>query len=423
VAAAREATEPAAPEVRRNEKGEPLITNVFADTDMRQALSDVAAQAGVVIIPDSTVQGTLTADLKDAPLEQALSMLLQAGGFTFVKLDGYYLVGAPDPTNPNFYLLCKTEVVELKYTPPQAVLSVLSGVYGRYLSAEGVAPQPPERERERAAYQPPAATAAPQVPQRYRLVITAPAHMIDRIKADIAMLDKPRTQVMLEAVILEVSQEALKNVGIDWATRHVTLTTSALANQAGNLVYSEVSKTEMASLAALVQKGQARLRANPRVATAEGQTAEIEVGKESYFAIVTGPVTFPYTTLEQIKSGILLRITPWVIEPEGEVIARIQPEVRDVTGRGPNDLPEITFRRADTNLRVKNGQSIVIGGLINEFTSRKASKVPLLGDLPLLGYLFRRISSQQIKTEVVIIITPYILDETGRYAGQNGAKQ
>ncbi len=426
------APEPPA-EIRRNEKGEPLITNVFADTDLRQALSDLAAQAEVVIIPDSTVQGTVSADLRDVPLERALSMLLQTGGFAFAKLDGYYLVGVPDPSNPNFYLLSTTEVVELKYVAPQTIAALLSGPYGRYLTAEGVAPPTPEaRERERQAYRA-AGVGAPTAgaPQLYRLVITAPRDMVDRIKADIALLDTPPTQVMLEAVVLEVSEEALKNVGIDWAARWIKFASrpssivsdgQTIATEAGSLTYSEISNTEMATLAALVENGKARLRANPRVATAEGQTAEIEVGKESYFAIVTGPVTFPYTTLEQIKSGILLRITPRVIESEGIVAARIEPEVRDVTGKGPNGLPEITFRRASTNLRVKDGQSIVIGGLINEFTTRTTSKVPLLGDLPLLGNLFRRSASRQSKTEVVIIITPHILDAAGGYPGQAGPR-
>ena len=422
------APEPPA-EIKRNEKGEPLVTNVFVDTDMRQALSDLAAQAGVIIIPDSTVQGTVSADLKDVPLERALSMLLQTGGFAFAKLDGYYLVGAPDPSNPNFYLLSATEVVELKYVAPQTIAALLSGPYGRYLSAEGFTPPMQEtRERERPPYRMGGtAAAAAGPPQSYRLVISAPRGMVDRIKADIALLDQPPTQVMLEAVVLEVSEDALKNVGIDWATRWIKFASKAssivsggqtIATDAGSLTYSEISNTEMATLTALVENGKARLRANPRVATAEGQTAEIEVGKESYFAIITGPVTFPYTTLEQIKSGILLRITPRVIEPEGVVAARIEPEVRDVTGRGPNGLPEITYRRASTNLRVKDGQSIIIGGLINEFTTHRRSKVPILGDLPLLGNLFRRSSSQQTKTEVVIIITPHILDAAGQYAGQ-----
>jgi general secretion pathway protein D len=87
--------------------------------------------------------------------------------------------------------------------------------------------------------------------------------------------------------------------------------------------------------------------------------------------------------------------------------------VRDVTGKGPTGLPEITYRRASSTVRVKDGESIVIGGLTTEFETRTESKTPLLGDIPLVGNLFRRASSRETKTEVVIIITPHILDDTG----------
>jgi len=415
-------------------QGERLITNVFMETDLRQALADIASQAGVVIIPDATVQGTVTADLQDVPLETALRMVLISAGLSFKKMDGYYLVGAADPTNPNFYLLSETEVVELNYLDGNAIAAYLAGPYGRFVTVEGAPPAEPERERPLERARTTQRTPVTRLPVGgTRLFITAPRDIIERIKADLALIDRPRTQVMLEAVVLEVSEEALKELGVDWATRWVRFasqetavatgnatggTQSSITFPASSLTYSELSFTETAQLTALVERGKARLKANPRVATVEGQTAEIEVGQEKYFSIVTGPVTFPYTTLEQIPAGISLRITPTVVESTREVIARIEPDVRDVTGKGATGLPEITYRRAVTNLRVKDGQSIVIGGLMSESTSRSTSKVPLLGDIPLLGHLFRRTVSRENKTEVIIVITPHILDESGSYAGQ-----
>ncbi len=431
---------PLTPEIRKNAAGEPLVTNVFSETDIRQALSDVASQTGVTLIPDATVQGTLSADLKDVPLETALNILLQAGGFTFTKQDNYYLIGAPDPSNPNFYLLTRTEVIKLKHVPPQTVLALLAAPYGRYLSGVAVSNTggPTSRENAYNSYNngsrssssgtssglsssvfpyPSVSTTAASAngPELYKVVATAPPRLLERIKADIAKIDVAPTQVMLEAAVIEVSNDALKNVGIDWATKYFR---QDLSTGGPSLVYSTVANTEIATLTALVTQGRARLRANPRVATAEGQTAELEVGRDSYFTVVSGPVTYPYTTLEEIRSGILLRITPRVNEEDGEIVARIEPEVRDVTGRGPNNLPEITFRRASTNLRVKNGQSVVIGGLINDSTSRSASAVPLLSKIPVIGNLFKRVSTHTTQTEVVIVVTPHILDDSGRYPGQ-----
>lgn len=423
-------TPPPAPKpVAKGPDGVPLVTNVFSETDLRQALSDIGAQTGVTIIADSTVQGTVTADLKDVTLERSLSMLLLSGGFAFAKLDGYYLVGLPDPTNPNFYLLTKTEIVPLKHTSPQAIVSLLSQPYGRYLSAIGAAPQTVTKRdmqgssSRSGSYSSPSqssynSSTVPGVPEIYGVIVTAPPSMMARIKADIAALDKAPSQIMLDAVVVELNQDALKDLGVDWATRWLK---QDLASGAGSLVYSTIANQEMANLTALVRNGKGRLRANPRVATEEGQTAELEVGKESYFSIVTGPVTYPYASIENIKSGILLRITPRVIEGEGEVVARVEPEVRDVTGKGANGLPEITFRRATTNLRVKDGQSIVIGGLMNEFTSHSVDKVPVLGDIPLVGSIFRRTNTQESKTEVIIVVTPHIMSDT-TYQGAGSAE-
>ena len=415
--------------VAKGSDGIPLVTNIFYETDLQQALSDISAQTGVSILADSTVQGNVSVDLKDMELEKALTMLLMSGGYAFTKLDGYYLVGQADPSNPNFFLLTKTEYFELRHTSPQVIISLLTQPYGRYLSAVGASPQTMAQRYQQSgsnrSYSTSQTTSTsgtvPGVPDLYGIVITAPPCMMSRIKADITALDKPPLQVMLDVVIVELNQDALKDLGVDWATRWLS---QDLTSVAANLVYSTVANNEIAKVTALVQNGRGKLRANPRLATVEGQTAELEVGKETYFSIVTGPVTYPYATIETIKSGIFLRVTPRVIEPEGEIVARIEPEVRDVTGKGANGLPEITFRRAITNLRVKNGESIVIGGLINEVTSSSVSKVPLLGDIPLIGGLFRRKSTQQSKTEVIIIVTPHIItDASSGSLGSPAMKQ
>jgi len=96
---------------------EKLISNVFYETDLRQAIQDIAAQAEVNIMADNTVQGFVTMEIVDLPLEQALKRILSVGGYTFKKLDGYYLVGAAEPSNPSFSLLSVTESIPISYIP------------------------------------------------------------------------------------------------------------------------------------------------------------------------------------------------------------------------------------------------------------------------------------------------------------------
>ncbi len=234
-------TPPPAPKVTAvGPDGIPLITNVFSETDLRQALSDISAQTGVNILADATVQGVVSADIKDMELERALTMLLMSGGFTFAKMDGFYLVGLPDPANPNFSLLTKTEYFPLKHTAPQVVISLLSQPYGRYLSAVSATPQTMSRRdqqsgtnRNNTSQGSSISGTVPGLPDLYGVVITAPPGLISRIKADITALDYAPTQIMLDAVVVELNEDALKDLGIDWATRWLS---QDLAAEAGNLV-------------------------------------------------------------------------------------------------------------------------------------------------------------------------------------------
>jgi len=111
----------------------PLITNVFFETDIRQALQDMATQAGIPILADDTVQGYVTAEFQDTPLEKALSILLTPGGFIYKKMDGFYVVGSPDPSSPTFSLLSDTELVQLNYIKPDDVTKLLPEFDLRYI--------------------------------------------------------------------------------------------------------------------------------------------------------------------------------------------------------------------------------------------------------------------------------------------------
>jgi Cu+-exporting ATPase len=116
------------------------------------------------------------------------------------------------------------------------------------------------------------------------------------------------------------------------------------------------------TLRALEDDGEIDIRANPRLATVNGRAASIFIGREEYYSIVTGPLSYPYTKLELIQVGITLEVTPYVSEDD-EITVAIKPEVSDVTGQGASDLPVVSKRSVDTKLRVKNGDTITVGGL------------------------------------------------------------
>jgi type II secretory pathway component GspD/PulD (secretin) len=163
-------------------------------------------------------------------------------------------------------------------------------------------------------------------------------------------------------------------------------------------------------LRALVQDDKATVKANPKVTTTNAQPATIYIAKEQYFSVVTGPVNYPYTRLEKVSVGIKLEITPFISQDD-EITVKITPEVSDAVGYGREGLPVVDTRMVSTTVRVKDGQTITIGGLTQENTRMTQNKIPILGHIPILGYLFSHTSYEKVTSDIIIFITPNIEHE------------
>ncbi|MEO0114961.1 MAG: secretin N-terminal domain-containing protein [candidate division WOR-3 bacterium] len=379
---------------------QPSITNVFYDTDILQALRDISAQAGIPIIPDGSVQGLVSLEVTDVPLEECLRRLLAPHGFTFRRFKDYYLVGSPKPDNVASYLLTVTEQIKPSYYKAKELASLLSDYYTPFI----------------------------KVNENSNVIsITASPEIIERFKNDVAAIDKPPRQVLIEALITEVSRDGLQALGIDWSgsvsRRNDTLFSlqlltniAKLADTTFGMIFGNVTKTLGSftysftpSLQALVTQGKANIRANPKIVTLDGQKASIMVGREAYYEILTGPINYQYTQLQMIKYGISLDIIPYISRDGKEITLEVTPQVSDVVGQGITNLPILNTRSAKTQVRVKDGEKIVIGGLFQKGERTEMRKIPFLGDIPFLGLLFRTTRKVAQETEVVIFITPHIL--------------
>ncbi len=377
---------PAAEPAAKGPKGYPLVSNVFYETDLSQALLDVGGQTGATIVADDSVQGSITLDLQDVPLEDALRLMLLPGGFVFIEVEkGVYLVTSPDPSSPNFARIAKSEIIHLDYIEGDELKQLLPNMYRTYVTFDT---------------------------SGNRVVVTAPKAQLEATIARIRELDTRPVQVMMEALVVETSRAALTQLALMAEHDNVAVDTTT-----GLVTYVEQAQDLLYRVLWLASKDQAKIRANPRVVAQEGKEAEVRVATERYFQILTGRVGWEYVRLEQIAAPIALTITPRVAESDNAVTCRIQPEISDVTGTGPNSLPIITRRTADTTVCVGDGEVIAIGGLLQEVERVNRSKIPLLGDLPLFGSLFRSEGSSTEQREVVIFIVPHILDEQGKFKG------
>lgn len=376
---------------------EPRVSNVFYETDVRQALMDVSAQTGVSIISDALTHGYVTAEFQDIPLEQCLERMLTPLGLSFRRMDGYYLVGAPVAESPSYPLFTTTQTVELRYRTAAEMMRSLPPYYQSYARADG---------------------------ETNVLAITAPSGIIAAFERDVAALDRPSPQVMIEAMIVEMSSEARRVVGLDWdwtgtrdnAVFSVSRLLPALVDSAlvGEIFktgerYKDIRYDLRAALRLMAANGKAEVQANPRVTTQDGREATIRIVREAYYSLVRGNVNFPYVTLEKIDTGISLKITPYVGD-SGEIMLAVAAEVSDVAGSSTNDLPVTSVRSAESHVRVPNGQTFGIGGLVFERRSHTETGIPLLSDIPLLGdWLFSHTLVEKEDAEVVILVTPHIL--------------
>jgi len=384
--------EPAAPE---------LVTNVFYDTSVRQALADIASQAGVIIVPDQSVQGFVTCELKDEPLEHALEIVLAAGGFVSRQLDGYIIVGSPTPESPLFAALSETRFVELDHIKAADAVERLPVALSRYVKAGKTGGG---------------------------LTISAPPKLVERIAADLEAMDRPPRQIVLEARVVELTRLHVEKLGVDWSyewlkpleTPGLEGGTSAWSAVTGKLglgytTTGTFTKQLLLDLMLLMDNNWATIVANPKITAQDGETAKIKVTTEEYFLIVTEGVYYR-SELEQIESGVTLEVTPHVCE-DGEIQLRISPEVSNVVGKGSQNLPVITRRSVTTTVRIGDGGTVVVAGLRSSFDRHDESQVPVLASIPLLGNLFRSDEVNDLERQVTVLITARIVGSGGERRG------
>ncbi|OPY18742.1 MAG: Type II secretion system protein D precursor [Syntrophus sp. PtaB.Bin075] len=242
-------------------------------------------------------------------------------------------------------------------------------------------------------------------------------------------LDVPARQVLIEATIVELTLTDELKYGVEWFIRNswdgdsYTLgTLGKLGLEPLGLTYAFLSRTGQfeALISALAEKSKANILSTPRLMVLDNMEATIQVGKD--VPTVTGQIstldsvnTTDSTSVSQSiqyrSTGVMLKVKP-TINTEGLMTLEITQEVSDIAETpGVGDSPIILTRRINTSIIATHGQTIVLGGLMQENQSLGESKVPLLGDIPILGNLFKATSKTKDKTELLVLVTPTILTD------------
>lgn len=240
------------------------------------------------------------------------------------------------------------------------------------------------------------------------LILMGSDEEYSKVRDVLSELDVPQKQVMFEAQVVEITKSDLNNLGVRWQWGNFP---SSSGNEMVGVipVGPQGSSTNFrATIDAIVNNENAKILANPHVATLDGQTARILIGDRLPVETKFVENGVQQIAVTYIDVGIKLEVTPWVNE-DGIITTKLLPEIStNIAAAGNN--PSIRTRQAETTLRVKNGETIVIGGLIQKEDRKNVTKVPLLGDIPIIGNLFKSTSIEKRETELTIFITPTILD-------------
>ncbi len=398
--------------------------------DAARVLRELARQSGDGIVTYSLPQGrTITASAAGLSVEEALGVVLRGTGISFRREptpDGspLWVVGSREGDG-----ITATELIRLGFT-----------------RVDGVEPLLPSELAARASVQ--------VVPEQNALLVTGSNDAIAEVRAFVRALDYPAPQILIEALVVDYLDTEATRFGFTFgqgsfagdslqAQRERAYRLDGLGDGAftlegdgGDVNYALREVEDFFGIGsigrlpadfyfrieALAREGKLEIRSRPQIATLSGNTASLSIGTTQYFILETenpllgqGQVVVQTSErFEKIEANVSLEVTPFVSQT-GEVTVNIKPEFSTPVGQFQPDVPPtISSRVFESNVRLRDGETIILGGLISDEEVIDDNKIPILGDIPVLGWLFRSRVRSTRRSELVIYLTPHVFYGDGR---------
>lgn len=236
------------------------------------------------------------------------------------------------------------------------------------------------------------------------LLTTGTTEAVETVRTFIAEIDRPSRQVMFEVKVIDLMpQNDASNVGIQFGGMDLL---GQPAVGATAFTFTRTTVQLNATVNFLISKGNAKVLATPRLVTLNNHEASMLIGET--YPIIYFDIRSGNQQIQTIDIGVKLRMTP-TIGSDGSIIADLHPEYSEIQGF-EQTYPIVASRKVDSTLRVRDGETIVLGGLLREIGAETVTKLPILGDLPILGPVFRNRQKSAERDEIVFLITPHILN-------------
>tara|TARA_Y100001970_G_scaffold293537_1_gene441045 strand:- start:7341 stop:9710 length:2370 start_codon:yes stop_codon:yes gene_type:complete len=367
-----------------NKKLEKKVSLNLAGADLRDIISILAQKGDLNLVTDKSLQGEIYITLQEVKIIDALDFVLNSQGMAYKIIDSTIMIGGKAALDQPSRL--ETKIIRLNNIQSDVIKPILA----EYLVAGEVIQT-----------------------QESLVILTVDTKKMQKLTNIIQKLDSEKVpQIILEAQILEITKSVLDNLGVVWSDNYGI--GMDITETAGQFEYQSTISGISAVINLLENDGKAKVLAKPKIKAIHGQEATIFIGDRIPYTELTISGGSVAESIKYANAGINLSILPEINAFTQEIKIKIIPEVSYINGyRGKNnDIPVLRTRKVDTTVYVKNRNTVLIGGLFNSSDSDTKSQFPFISKLPFLGPIFQSKKSQTDQTELVIAITPQIIDDS-----------
>ncbi|WP_197443687.1 hypothetical protein [Maioricimonas rarisocia] len=387
------------------------VSMVVREGPINDVLGLIAEQHGLNLVTAEDVTGTVSVTLNNVSLESALNAILGVNGYTWARQHDIIVVSSLSTETSAGASSQGRElrVFNLNYLAAADADAVVQGLLSPVGKSFIVQSDPLDKLRT-----------------REQLVVEDLPVYLHRIGTYLAQSDCPPRQVQIEAHILQIDLSDDTRHGVDFQallaridSARIGLETTGFTNpDESPAFFFGVDGTDMNVLMqAIKSTTNAKTLASPKVLVVNGQEARIQIGAQLGFLVTTTTQTSTLQEVQFLDVGVVLRVTPQISE-DGRILMTVKPEVSTGEVNPLTGLPQEETTEIETTVMLNNGKGMVIGGLIQEADTEDQSKLPIAGDLWLVGKLFRRVRTVRSRSEIVIALVPRLVPYTPSYSAQ-----
>ena len=367
------------------------ISLTLHDVEISEAMEMLSIKERVNIVLAKDVEGTISVNLYNVTLRQAILSIADAAGYVVEFRNGSYFVLKREESGKYARSgLTELRTFKVEYSDTSVVEQILETYLSEYGNITNLA-------------------------ERNLLVVEDLPSFLSRIEKILTEIDQEPYQIFIEAKVLEITLRDSESFGIDWSKFFSSdggtgeFGTRRLSNPLSpGFFFDLVTPNVEVALDYFFSRGRLRTLSTPKLLAMENQEAEVIIGDRLGFVVTTTINNVTSETVEFLESGVILRVNPSV-DGQGRILLDIHPEVS--TGRVEDGIPNQVTTEVTTQMLVEDGQTVFIGGLIRRSLDQNKEGVPILGDIPLVGRVFSNKFENSVNTETVVLITPYIVDD------------